>query len=81
MKWTIVVSAVLIALACITNTIYNIWFASDRTSIEATIKDVSEEMDSTFVIQQMKDSVHVIPVQKPAQSAPASQSLPQSIND
>lgn len=81
MKWTIVVSAILIALACITNTVYNIWFTSDRTSIEATIKDVSEEMDSTFVIQQMKDSVHVIPVQQPAQSDPASQSIPQSINN
>ena len=81
MKWTIVVSAILIALACITNTVYNICFTPDRASVGATIKDASEEMDSTFVIQQMKDSIHVIPVQQPAHSAPASHSLHQSIND
>lgn len=81
MKWTIVVSAVLIALACITNTVYNICFTPDRTSIETTIKDASEETDSTLMIQQMKDSVQMPPVQQPVHSAPASQSLPQSIND
>ena len=81
MKWTVVVSAVLIALACITNTVYNICFIPDRTSIETTIKDASEETDSTLMKQQMKDSVQMSPVQQPVHSAPASQSLPQSIND
>ena len=30
MKWTLVVSAILIAVACISNTVYNIWFASNN---------------------------------------------------
>ena len=64
MKWTIVVSAVLIALACITNTVYNLWFTSDRTSIKTTLKGASEETDSTFMISQTQDAVKKNAVQQ-----------------
>lgn len=80
MKWTIVVSVLLIALACISNTVYNIWFVSDSTPIETTIEDLSEETDSTLIIQQMKDSVQMNPVQQPVQAAPAQQAHSQNAN-
>ena len=81
MKWTIVVSVVLIALACISNTVYNIWFAYDSTPIEATIEDITEQTDTTLVIQHMKDSVLMNPVQRPVQAAPAQQSPSQNANN
>ena len=73
MKWIVVVSVILIALACITNTVYNILFASDSASIEATVEDIDEKTDSTLVIQQMKDSVQMNPVQQPVQAASVQQ--------
>lgn len=73
MKWIVVVSVILIALACITNTVYNIWFASDSASIEATVEDTDEKTDSTLVIQQMKDSVQMNSVKQPVQAASVQQ--------
>lgn len=81
MKWIVVVSVILIALACITNTVYNIWFASDSASIEATVEDIDEKTDSTLVIQQMKDSVQMNPVQQPAQAASVQQVPSQNANN
>lgn len=81
MKWTIVVSVVLIALACISNTVYNIWFASDSSPIENTVEDVSEETDSTLIIRQMKDSVQMNPAQQPVQAVPAQQDPSQNANN
>ena len=81
MKWIVVVSVILIALACITNTVYNIWFASDSASIEATVEDIDEKTDSTSVIQQMKDSVQMNPVQQPAQAASVQQVPSQNANN
>ena len=81
MKWIVVVSVILIALACITNTVYNILFASDSASIEATVKDIDEKTDSTLVIQQMKDSVQMNPVQQPVQAASAQQVPSQNTNN
>lgn len=80
MKWTIVVSVIFIALACITNTVYNIWFASDSASIEATVEDIDEKTDSTLVIQQMNDSVQT-PVQQPAKAASVQQLPSQNANN
>lgn len=63
MKWTIVVSVILIALACISNTIYNIWFAEDNSpSVTATI---SEADDTDFIMNApiSVDSVETQPVQ------------------
>ena len=81
MKWIVVVSVILIALACITNTVYNIWFASDSASIEATVEDIDEKTDSTLVIQQMKDNVQMNPVQQPVQAASAQQVPFQNANN
>lgn len=81
MKWTIVVSVVLIALACISNTVYNIWFASDSSPIENTVEDVSDETDSTLIIRQMKDSVQMNPAQQPVQAVPAQQDPSQNANN
>lgn len=81
MKWTIVVSVILIALACITNTVYNIWFASDSASIEATVEDIDEKTDSTLVIQQMNDSVQMNPVQQPVKAVSVQQVASQNANN
>ena len=81
MKWIVVVSVILIALACITNTVYNIWFASDSASIEATVEDIDEKTDSTLVIQQMKDSVQMNPDQQPVQAASVQQVPSQNANN
>lgn len=55
MKWTIVVSVILIALACISNTFYNIWYA--RTNVPTLTTD--------------KDSVTVTPKHPNQQVLPA----------
>ena len=63
MKWTIVVSVILIALACISNTIYNIWFAEDNSpSVTATI-DEADDTDSIMNVPISVDSVETHPVQ------------------
>lgn len=63
MKWTIVVSVILIALACISNTIYNIWFAEDNSlSVTATI-DEADDTDSIRNAPISVDSVETHPVQ------------------
>lgn len=80
MKWTVVVSVILIALACITNTVYNIWSASNSASIEASVEDIDEKTDSTLVIQQMNDSVQT-PVQQPVKAASVQQVPSQNANN
>lgn len=63
MKWTIVVSVILIALACISNTIYIIWFAEDNSpSVTATI-DEADDTDSIMNAPISVDSVETHPVQ------------------
>ena len=37
MKWTIVVSAVLIAIACLSNTVYSIWFSPSNTPVSTVV--------------------------------------------
>lgn len=76
MKWTIAVSVILIAIACISNTVYNIWFSSDSTSIETTMENVSNETDSTIVVPQMKDSIQMNPVQQSVPVTEIHQSVP-----
>ena len=70
MKWTIVVSVVLIALACISNTVYNIWSASGTSTKEINVEEVSDSIDSTLVVPQVTDSMPFGPVQQPTQVAP-----------
>lgn len=63
MKWTIVVSVILIALACISNTIYNIWFAEDNSpSVTATISE-ADDTDSIMNAPISVDSIETQPVQ------------------
>lgn len=63
MKWTIVVSVILIALACISNTINNIWFAEDNSpSVTATISE-ADDTDSIMNAPISVDSVETQPVQ------------------
>lgn len=84
MKWTIVVSVILIALACISNTIYNIWFAEDNSpSVTATISE-ADDTDSIMNAPISVDSVETQPV--PHSSIPSTSQLApnnqvQSINN
>ena len=74
MKWTIVVSVILIALACISNTVYNIWFAPNFSSSTSATKWVeTEEADSTTDIQTQGDSMQVQSTPQVPHKAPGSQ--------
>ena len=42
MKWTVIVSVILIALACISNTVYNIWIEPNNTTQVIKSGTVSE---------------------------------------
>lgn len=55
MKWTIVVSVILIAFACISNTVYNIWFNIENTH---SVSAIVEDADSLFVVPEENDSVN-----------------------
>ena len=73
MKWTIVVSVILIALACISNTVYNICFAPDNTTTSAATCEKTDDADSTMVVPIQADSVQEQPVPQTPQQAPSSQ--------
>lgn len=88
MKWTMVVSVVLIALACISNAAHNIWFAGDSAPMENIDKVTIESGDSTSMMMPAEmpveedslDTVQLQPVLKsssdiqvvPAPQAPKS---------
>lgn len=79
MKWIIVVSVILIALACISNTIYNIWFAKDNApSVTATIRE-EDNTDSIMIVPigidsaETKSTQQASPVSSTSQLAPNSQ--------
>lgn len=88
MKWTMVVSVVLIALACILNAAHNIWFAGDSAPLENVDKVTIESGDSTLMMpagmaveEDSLDTVQLQPVLKSSsdiQVAPAPQA-PKSI--
>ncbi|MBR1793454.1 MAG: hypothetical protein IJ764_07450 [Bacteroidales bacterium] len=69
LKWTIVVSVILMAIACISNTVYNIWFSSNNTPLGGAVGNVSERVDSTLVVEQMNDSVLKNLVQQPVHNS------------
>ena len=73
MKWTIVVSVILIALACISNTVYNICFALDNTTTAAATWEKTDDADSTMVVPIQADSVQAQTVPQPPQQAPSCQ--------
>ena len=73
MKWTIVVSVILIALACISNTVYNICFAPENSTTSAATWEKTDEADSTMVVPIQTDSIQVQPVPQTPQQAPSNQ--------
>lgn len=59
MKWTIIVSVILIALACISNTAYNIWYTSTQTkNVEMSNEKLNAVTDSTSLMNQ---ELHNVP--------------------
>lgn len=73
MKWTIVISVILIALACISNTVYNICFAPDNSTTSVATWEKTDDVDSTMVVPIQADSIQVQPVPKTPQQAPNNQ--------
>ena len=73
MKWTIVVSVILIALACISNTVYNICFAPENSTTSAATWGKTDQADSTMVVPIQADSIQVQPVPQTPQQAPSNQ--------
>lgn len=73
MKWTIVVSVILIALACISNTVYNICFAPDNSTTSVATWKKTDDVDSTMVVPIQADSIQVQPVPQTPQQAPSNQ--------
>lgn len=73
MKWTIVFSVILIALACISNTVYNICFAPENSTTSAATWEKTDEADSTMVVPIQADSIQVQPVPQTPQQAPSNQ--------
>lgn len=71
MKWTIVVSVILIALTCISNTVYNICFAPENSTTSAATWGKTNEADSTMVVPIQADSIQVQPVPQTPQQAPS----------
>ena len=73
MKWTIVVSVILIALACISNTVYNICFAPENSTTSTATLKKTDKADSTMVVPIQADSIQVQPVPQTPQQAPSNQ--------
>ena len=73
MKWTIVISVILIALACISNTVYNICSAPENSTTSAATWEKTDEADSTMVVPIQADSIQVQPVPQTPQQAPSNQ--------
>lgn len=71
MKWTIVVSVILIALACISNTVYNICFAPENSTTSTATWEKTDKADSTMVVPIQADSIQVQPVPQTSQQAPS----------
>ena len=73
MKWTIVVSVILIALACISNTVYNICFAPENSTTSTATLKKTDKADSTMVVPIQADSIQVQPIPQTPQQAPSNQ--------
>lgn len=71
MKWTIVVSVILIALSCISNTVYNICFAPENSTTSAATWEKTDKADSTMVVPIQADSIQVQHVPQTPQQAPS----------
>ena len=71
MKWTIVVAIILIALACISNTVYNICFAPDNSTTSVATLENTDAADSTMVVPVQTDTIQVQPVTQTPGLAPS----------
>lgn len=69
MKWTIVVSVILIAVACVSNTVCNIWFSLDNPSTETKTIKVKPNVGSTTAVFVNKDGAQVKLVELFAQAS------------
>lgn len=69
MKWTIVISVIFIAMACIANTVFNIWFSSNNvepqkeitfevTDVDTTAAVVQDHIDTASVQATQNNEVH-----------------------
>lgn len=67
MKWTIIVSVILIALACISNTTYNIWYTSTHTETAVSSSYNNEIVPDS--IAQPVEKISNVPVNTAEQSA------------
>lgn len=66
MKWTIIVSIILIAFACIANTVYNIWFDSTKTSqMASTPWETTEILDENVESVMVTDSLPIVQQEVP----------------
>ena len=71
MKWTIIVSVILIAIACISNTAYNIWYTSTQTkNIEMSNEELNAVTDSTSLMNQELHNVPEKMIQQNDQQTP-----------
>lgn len=71
MKWTIIVSVILIAIACISNTAYNIWYTSTQAkNIEMSNEELNAVTDSTSLMNQELHNVPEKMIQQNDQQTP-----------
>lgn len=75
MKWTIIVSVILIALACISNTAYNIWHTSTHTETVVSSSDDNEIVPDS--VAQSSESIPNVPAN--ADEQPAMNVAPQPV--
>lgn len=77
-KWTIVISVILIALACISNTVYNIWFAKDDAPSDTANIEKVNDTDSTMIalvgIKKIHPTQQASPISSTSRLAPNRQS-------
>lgn len=75
MKWTIIVSIILIALACISNTVYNIWYTSAHA--ETIVLSSSDDEIVPDSVAQPVENIPDVPVN--AIEQPAMNVAPQPV--
>lgn len=61
MKWCVVVSVILTTIACISNTVYNIWFSSDKSPITTVAWEDNDDANPTEAVSVQSESLQVQP--------------------
>ena len=78
MKWVVLVSVILIALACVSNTVYNIWFAEDNSPSVVTAKGKADKTGSVMIAPVGVDGTAIQPAQQASPVSSTSQLGPDS---